>query len=289
MKRKFESTSERIAYYCIVTFLLLFSACVIIPFLNIIAVSLSDRTSVISGKVTLWPVGFNVGAYSKVVENEYFFRAYGNTLFVVIVGTLLSMTLTIMAAFIISRKDLPGKKFITFAITLTMWFSGGMIPMFLVIRKLGLYDSLFALILPSAVSAYNVIVMRSFFDTLPPSLEESAQLDGANDLVILFKILAPLSMPSIATVTLWVAVAYWNAYTPALLYLSTRSKFTLQLVLRDIVFNNTIAQYMDGTNETISESLIYANIILTMLPIMLLYPFLQKYFIKGVMIGAIKG
>ncbi len=223
------------------------------------------------------------------MENEYFFRAYGNTLFVVIVGTLLSMVLTIMAAFIISRSDLPGKKFITFAITLTMWFSGGMIPMFLLIRKLGLYDNLFALILPTAISAYNVIVMRSFFMSLPASLEESAQLDGANDLIILFRILVPLSMPSIATVTLWVAVAYWNAYTPALLYLSTRSKFTLQLVLRDIVFNNTMAQYMDGTNEVVSESLIYANIILTMLPIMLLYPFLQKYFIKGVMIGAIKG
>lgn len=289
MIRKYESLSERIAHYIIVLFLLLFAACAVIPFLNIIAVALSDKISVISGKVTLWPVNFNISSYTKVMENEYFFRAYGNTLFVVIVGTLLSMVLTIMAAFIISRSDLPGKKFITFAITLTMWFSGGMIPMFLLIRKLGLYDNLFALILPTAISAYNVIVMRSFFMSLPASLEESAQLDGANDLIILFRILVPLSMPSIATVTLWVAVAYWNAYTPALLYLSTRSKFTLQLVLRDIVFNNTMAQYMDGTNEVVSESLIYANIILTMLPIMLLYPFLQKYFIKGVMIGAIKG
>ncbi len=287
--KKYESLSERVAHAFIVLFLLAFSACVVLPFLNIISVSFSDKQAVLSGKVTLWPVGFNTSSYAKVMQNDYFFRAYGNTLFVVAVGTSLSMLLTIMAAFIISRPDLPGKKIITFAITLTMWFSGGMIPLFLVIRKIGLYDSLFALILPSAVSAYNVVVMRSFFDTLPPSLEESAQLDGANDVIVLFKILTPLCLPSIATVTLWVAVAYWNAYTPALLYLSTRSKFTLQLVLRDIVFNNTIAQYMDGTVDVVSESLIYANIILTMLPIMLLYPFLQKYFIKGVMIGAVKG
>ena len=289
MKRRYESTGEQIAHGCIVVFLLLFSACIVIPFLNIIAVSLSEKHSVLSGKVTLWPVGFTFASYTKVTGDDYFFRAYGNTLFVVVIGTVLSMSLTTMAAFIISRYDLPGRKIITFFITLTMWFSGGMIPMFLVIRKIGLYDSLFALILPSAISAYNVIVMRSFFDTIPPSMEESAQLDGANDLVVLFKIFVPLSLPSIATVTLWVAVGYWNAYTPALLYLSTKSKFTLQLVLREIVFRNTMAAYMDDTNEVVSESLIYANIILTILPIMMLYPFLQKYFIKGVMIGAVKG
>lgn len=289
MKKKYESVSERVAHALIVLFLLLFAACIVLPFLNIIAVSFSGKQAVISGEVTVWPVDFNWASYGKVVTNDYFFRAYGNTLFVVVVGTVLSMVLTLMAAFIISRSDLPGRKVITFLITLTMWFSGGMIPLFLVIRKIGLYDSLFALILPSAISAYNVIVLRSFFDTLPPSLEESAQLDGANDMIVLFRILVPLSLPSIATVTLWVAVAYWNAYTPALLYLSTRSKFTLQLVLRDIVFTNTMAQYMSDTTEVVSESLIYANIILTMLPIMMLYPFLQKYFVKGVMIGAVKG
>ena len=291
MKNGFDSRGERAAHAVIVFVMLLCCAVVVLPFLNIIAVSLSGKQAVISGKVTLWPVDFGMGAYAKVIENDYFFRAYGNTLFVVALGTGISMLLTTMAAFIVSRRDLPGRKIITVLITLTMWFSGGMIPLFLVVRKIGLYDSLFALILPSAISAYNVIVMRSFFDTIPVSLEESAMLDGANDLVVLFQILVPLSMPSIATVTLWVMVGYWNAYTPALLYLSTRSKFTLQLVLRDIVFTNTIAQYIEGadTIDVVSDSLIYANIILTMLPIMMVYPFLQKYFVKGVMIGAVKG
>ena len=285
MKAIFESKSERIAHALIVFLMVLCCGVVILPFLNIIAVSLSGRQAVISGKVTVWPVDFSMEAYAKVVENDYFFRAYGNTLFAAI-----TMVLTIMAAFIVSRRDLPGQSAITVLITLTMWFSGGMIPTFLIVRQVGLYDSLFALILPSAISAYNVIVMRSFFRTIPDSLEESAMLDGANDFVVLFRIIVPLSLPSIATIMLWVIVGHWNAYTPALLYLSTRSKFTLQLVLRDIVFTNTIAQYMESadTVEVVSDSLIYANIVLTMLPILAVYPFLQKYFVKGVMIGAIK-
>lgn len=290
-KPQYNSRGENIAQCVIVAVLLLFAASIVIPFFNVFAVSTSSKMAVISGRVTVYPIGFNLDSYELVMQNTYFFRAYGNTIFVALVGTVISMTLTTMAAFIVSRRDLPGKTFITYAITLTMWFSGGMIPSFLLIRELGLYDNLFALILPGAISAYNVIVMRSFFKSLPDSLEESAMLDGANDIVILFRIYIPLSLPSIATVTLWVVVGYWNAYTPALLYLSTRSKYTLQLVLREIVFNNTLAQYMDSpdTISVLSDSIIYANIILTILPIMCIYPFLQKYFVKGVMIGAVKG
>ncbi len=290
-KPQYNSRGENVAQCVIVAVLLLFAASIVIPFFNVFAVSTSSKLAVISGRVTVYPIGFNLDSYELVMQNTYFFRAYGNTIFVALVGTVISMTLTTMAAFIVSRRDLPGKTFITYAITLTMWFSGGMIPSFLLIRELGLYDNLFALILPGAISAYNVIVMRSFFKSLPDSLEESAMLDGANDIVILFRIYIPLSLPSIATVTLWVVVGYWNAYTPALLYLSTRSKYTLQLVLREIVFNNTLAQYMDSpdTISVLSDSIIYANIILTILPIMCIYPFLQKYFVKGVMIGAVKG
>ncbi len=290
-KPQYNSRGENAAQYVIVILMLLFSATIVIPFLNVFAVSSSSTLAVISGRVTVYPIGFNLDAYELVMQNTYFFQAYWNTIVVASIGTVISMILTTMAAFIVSRKDLPGRQFITYAITLTMWFSGGMIPSFLLIRRLGLYDNLFALILPGAISAYNVIVMRSFFRSLPDSLEESAMLDGANDLVILFRIYIPLSLPSIATVTLWVVVGYWNAYTPALLYLSTRSKYTLQLVLREIVFNNTLAQYMDSpdTVSVLSDSIIYANIILTILPIMCIYPFLQKYFVKGVMIGAVKG
>ena len=231
-KPQYNSRGENIAQCVIVAVLLLFAASIVIPFFNVFAVSTSSKMAVISGRVTVYPIGFNLDSYELVMQNTYFFRAYGNTIFVALVGTVISMTLTTMAAFIVSRRDLPGKTFITYAITLTMWFSGGMIPSFLLIRELGLYDNLFALILPGAISAYNVIVMRSFFKSLPDSLEESAMLDGANDIVILFRIYIPLSLPSIATVTLWVVVGYWNAYTPALLYLSTRSKYTPQLVLR---------------------------------------------------------
>lgn len=285
------SVSEKIAQALIVTFMLLFCACVIVPFLNILAVSLSGKQEVMSGRVTFYPRALTTEAYSKVISDDYFFNSYRNTVFVVVLSVISAIVCTTMTAYIMSRRDLPGKKFITVMITIPMWFNGGLIPGFLLIRKLGLYDSLWSLIVPGLISVYNAIVIRNFFQGLPTALEESAMIDGANDFTILFKIYIPLSIPCIATVALWIIVGRWNEYTAALLYLSSRSKYTLQLLLREIVFSNALSADMaiSDTMEIISESIKYANIILTILPILCVYPFLQKYFVKGVTVGAVKG
>lgn len=283
---------EKISKVVIIVLMVAFSALIILPFMNIIAISLSDRTAILSGKVTFLPVDFNLRAYEIILEDDSFLLSYRNTFIIVIAGTALSVVLTIIAGFVISRRDLPGVKVFTFLITLTMWFSGGMIPLFLVVKSIGMYDTLWAMFVPTAISAFNVIIMRNFIDSLPASLEESAVIDGANDIVVLTRIIVPLSSAPIATVTLWIAVGLWNSYMPAILYLQTPDLYPMQLLLRDIVFNSTMMAeggLNDGTVEAISESIKYSAIIVTALPVMMMYPFLQKYFIKGVLLGAVKG
>ena len=210
-------------------------------------------------------------------------------------GTPLSLAVTVLMAYPLSRSDLPGKRALTFILTLTMWFSGGMIPSFILVNKLGLYDSYWALILPGLVSAYNIIIVRNFFAQTPVSLEESAKLDGAGEMTVLVRIFLPLSLPVLATITLWLVVGYWNTYLSALLYLSTRAKYTLQLgAARDRRCRLAGFKYLgidsvDNATRTVTESIKYANILLTILPIMCVYPFLQRFFMKGVLLGAVKG
>lgn len=276
---------------------ILVAVCVatLFPFLNVIAVSLSGRNPVSRGEVSFYPKDFTLQAYKKILQNDAIFRAYGNTLFVVLVGTVLSVGMTAFAAYPLSKRNLVGRNAITFLFALTMWFSAGMIPQFLVVRDLGLFDRLWALILVPLVSAFHVIIMRTFFQTIPASLEESAKIDGANDAVVLFRIVMPLSKPVLATVALWVAVFHWNTFMDPLIFLQTRSKFTLQLVLRDIILANSAMEYGMDVNpdmsefEVVSESVKYGTIIVATLPILCLYPFLQKYFVQGVLIGSIKG
>jgi len=276
---------------------ILVAVCVatLFPFLNVIAVSLSGRNPVSRGEVSFYPKDFTLQAYKKILQNDAIFRAYGNTLFVVLVGTVLSVGMTAFAAYPLSKRNLVGRNAITFLFALTMWFSAGMIPQFLVVRDLGLFDRLWALIMVPLVSAFHVIIMRTFFQTIPASLEESAKIDGANDAVVLFRIVMPLSKPVLATVALWVAVFHWNTFMDPLIFLQTRSKFTLQLVLRDIILANSAMEYGMDVNpdmsefEVVSESVKYGTIIVATLPILCLYPFLQKYFVQGVLIGSIKG
>ena len=295
MKRSIKmAVSEKVLMAVIYLVMILFCLCVIGPFMNIIAVSFSGRNAVTSGRVSLWPVDFNVEAYKKVLTTQYFGRAYLNTVLIVLVGTPLSLAVTVLMAYPLSRSDLPGKRVLTFILTLTMWFSGGMIPSFILVNKLGLYDSYWALILPGLVSDYNIIIVRNFFAQTPVSLEESAKLDGAGEMTVLVRIFLPLSLPVLATITLWLVVGYWNTYLSALLYLSTRAKYTLQLVLREIVIADSLDQYLgidpvDNATRTVTESIKYANILLTILPIMCVYPFLQRFFMKGVLLGAVKG
>ncbi len=261
------------------------------PFLNVVAYSLSGNTAVLSGKVTFYPIDFQLSAYKEILlKQTQIWTAMGISVTVTVLGTLLGLVLTV-AAYALSKEKLKGRGILSGFILFTMYFSGGIIPTFLVVKGVGLYDSISALVIPSAMNVFNFIVMRTFFKELPLELEEAARIDGANDMKILFKIALPLSMPIIATIGLFYAVSYWNDYFSALLYIQTPEKFSLQLRLRQLLFAGQINQVsMENLGtQVMSESLKMASIVISTIPIILVYPWLQKYFVKGVMLGSVKG
>lgn len=266
----------------------------IYPFYYVIVGSISGNNVGAQEVYFLYPVDLDFGAYNMVFSTTSIPRAYMNTVFVTVVGTTLSLLLTILTAYPLSKSRLRGRSFFTMLFYFTMLFSGGLIPTYLVIRDLGMIDSLWSLILPRLVSVYNMLLMINFFKSIPDGLEESATIDGANDLTILVRIILPLSMPILATLTLFYAVSYWNIWFDAIMYLNSNRHFPLQLVLRDIV-QSVDMTYVGGgggdftMSDTTIQSVRLATIVVAILPIMMVYPFLQKYFVKGVMIGAIKG
>lgn len=262
------------------------------PFLNVVAYSLSGNTAVLSGKVTFYPIDFQLSAYKEILlKQTQIWTAMGISVTVTVLGTLLGLVLTVAAAYALSKEKLKGRGILSGFILFTMYFSGGIIPTFLVVKGVGLYDSISALVIPSAMNVFNFIVMRTFFKELPLELEEAARIDGANDMKILFKIALPLSMPIIATIGLFYAVSYWNDYFSALLYIQTPEKFSLQLRLRQLLFAGQINQVsMENLGtQVMSESLKMASIVISTIPIILVYPWLQKCFVKGVMLGSVKG
>lgn len=266
------------------------------PMYYVLVCSLSDSSSLIGARgLILLPKGFNIAAYKAVFSNPNVFSGYRVTLFVVVVGTVLSVTATSIGAFLITRKHFRVRKAVSYMMVFTMYFSGGMIPTYLLVYKwLHLGDSVWALILPVMISTYNLLIMKANFEALPDSLEEAAKIDGANDILILFRIILPLSLPVIAVMFLYYGVAYWNSWFTAMMYLRTRSKFPLQLILREILLSNDTTS-MDaggasaGDRYSIGESIKYATIVVATIPILCLYPFIQKYFVKGIMVGAVKG
>ncbi|MEG0767258.1 MAG: carbohydrate ABC transporter permease [Clostridia bacterium] len=272
---------------------------ILYPVLNMLAISLSSDSAVLTSSVTFYPRGIDFDAYRQVFQNHVLFTAYGNTIFIAVISCVLSLVFTSFAAYPLAFADFDGKKVISFMIVFTMWFSGGMIPSFLVIRYLGLINSLWSLIFSSLIGAYHVVILRNFFESIPDSLIESAHLDGAHDFCVLFRIVWPLSKPALALIALWVVVGHWNDFFAPLLYLNDFHKYTLQLVLRDIVLNATgMELYGMNTAYTTVESSSYAAIseqtknavvFVSMIPMLMLYPFLQKYFVKGIMLGAVKG
>ena len=266
----------------------------IYPFYYVIVGSISGNNVGAQEVYFLYPVDLDFGAYNMVFSTTSIPRAYMNTVFVTVVGTILSLLLTILTAYPLSKSRLRGRSFFTMLFYFTMLFSGGLIPTYLVIRDLGMIDSLWSLILPRLVSVYNMLLMINYFKSIPDGLEESATIDGANDLKILVRIILPLSMPILATLTLFYAVSYWNIWFDAIMYLNSNRYFPLQLVLRDIV-QSVDMTYVGGgggdftMSDTTIQAVRLATIVVAILPIMMVYPFLQKYFVKGVMIGAIKG
>ena len=246
------------------------------------------------GSMLIWPEGFNLTSYKYVLTNPMIGIGYRNTLLIVLVGTSLSLFMTCLGAYGLARKWVMGHKWMVLLVTIPMFFGGGLIPSYLLVRSLGLYNSFWALILPGVVSSWNMIMMRTYFQGIPESLSESARIDGANDIHILFRILVPCAIPIVAVMILFYAVGYWNAWFNASIYLKDRDKYPLQLVLRGILISGSQRDfdtgYLTGANKTqIFKGLKYATVVVSTLPILLVYPFLQKYFVKGIMVGSIKG
>lgn len=264
------------------------------PLIYVVSASFSDMLLVLQGKVWLFPKGFNIGAYKAVFRNDAIITGYRNTIIYTVVGTVINLVMTIAGAYPLSRKDFYGRNVLTLFFTFTMFFSGGLIPTYLVIKKLGMYNSFWVMVLPGAVSMWNMIIMRTFFQTgIPVELQEAAVIDGCSDFGILFRIILPLSAPIIAVMVMFYGVGHWNAFFNALIYLKDHNRYPLQLILREILIVNDMQNMVDASSalqqQLLAESIKYAVIIVSSVPVLLLYPFLQKYFVKGVMVGAIKG
>lgn len=278
-----------IVNYTILTFL---AAITLYPFLYVLAASLSDQSYLMQGKFGIIPVGFNLEAYKRVFEYPLLGRAYLNTVFYTIAGVAINMLLTACGAYPLSRNRFPGKSFFNFLITITMLFNGGLIPTFLVVKGLGMYNTVWALIIPFAINSWYLIILKTFFQQIPASIEESALIDGTNEIQCLFKIILPLSVPALLTITLFYAVLSWNAFFTAMIYLKEKSMMPLQLLVRQIVLldeTDAVISDVGKGKDLASESVKHATIIVAALPIIMVYPFIQKYFVKGVMVGAIKG
>ncbi|MBE5975418.1 MAG: carbohydrate ABC transporter permease [Paenibacillaceae bacterium] len=287
------SKKKAINWGTVINYLLLTILVVICfyPFLNVVAYSFSSNRAVLSGTVTFFPIEMQLDAYKEIVHRGQIWTAMRVTMVVTMLGTAIGLILTVFAAYALSKDKLKGRRWISGMILFTMYFNGGIIPTFLVIKNLGMYDQLTSLYIPSAVNVFNFIVMRTFFREIPKSLEEAAYLDGATDVQILFKIVLPLSMPIIATIGLFYAVYYWNDYFNALIYIQSPEKYTLQLRLRSLLFAGELgAAGNEGlAQQVMAESLKMACIVVGTVPILAVYPWLQKYFVKGVMLGSVKG
>ncbi|SHF57558.1 putative aldouronate transport system permease protein [Caldanaerobius fijiensis DSM 17918] len=287
-----QSVGETIFDVINVIILFIIMVVTLYPFLYVVFASVSDPVKVMqSGSILLWPKGFQLGAYGMVFKNEMIAVGYKNTLIYVVAGTALNILLTSFGAYALSRKDLYGRDLFTFIIVFTMFFNGGLIPTFLLVKSLNMVNTMWAMIIPGAISVWNLIIMRTSFQGIPDSLIESAKLDGANDFTILFKIVIPLSLPVVAVMILFYGVGHWNDFFNALIYLRDKSLYPIQLVLRDILIANSTDSMTTGVvldTLPISENVKYATVVVSTVPILLIYPFIQKYFVKGVMIGAIK-
>ena len=263
------------------------------PFLYVLFASLSDPSAFMTYKGVLWhPISFSLSSYKAVLNNPNILIGYKNTLFVVCVGTLLNVLMTSMGAYFLSRKGPLLRGPVMFLIVITMFIDGGLIPNYLLIQQLHLYNSLWALIIPGAISTFNMIIMRTAFQGIPAGLEESMRIDGANDWTILFRLILPLSKSTMAVIGLYYAVSHWNSWFSANIYINDKMKFPLQLILRDIIINSQVDEMTVGAamgdSYAMSFTIKYATIIVATVPILIVYPFIQKYFVKGVMIGSLK-
>ncbi len=266
---------------------------VLVPLVHVLWASFSKPALYAAHEgLLLWPEGFSLESYKAVFRNRNILTGYGVTIFVVVIGTTLSICLTAIAGYVLSRKDVMWNHLITVLIVFSMYFNGGMIPFFLVVKGVGLNGSIWSLIIPTAVDTYNLIIMRTAMAGVPAELVESAKLDGANDWTVLWKIMVPLVKATIAVLVLFYAVYNWNAWFNAMLFIHDKAKEPLQLILREVLIQNDTSSMTAGSDTDaylISETIQYATIVVATVPILAVYPFIQKYFVKGVMVGAVKG
>ena len=296
--RQFSGLGDNILMGIIYAFLVFILIVILIPIINIIASSFSSSKAVVAGKVTLWPVDFSLRGYQAVFNNRLIAGGFLNSLYYMVIGTSINLIVTMLAAYPLSHKSLVGRRAITFFFSFTMFFNGGMIPTYLVVKNLGMIDTVWAMVVPGAMSVYNVIIARTFMqNSIPYDLYESAMIDGCSYCKAFFRITLPLSKSVIAVLTLMFAVGHWNAYFGALMYLRSQDKFPLQLVLRQILvlnsfnINDMTASMVEDALEKqyLANLLKYSVIVVATAPLMILYPFIQKHFVKGVMLGSIKG
>ncbi len=279
-----------VSNYIILTLLLIVT---LYPCWYVVVASVSDPVQVYASKgLLLWPKGFSLASYGEVLQFDKIWSGYKNTVFYVLVGGGMSVILTVITAFGLTRKDLPGKNIFMFGILITMYFSGGMIPTYLLIRELKMLNTVWAILIPGVISANNLIITISYFRGLPDALEDAARIDGASDYAVLFKVFLPLAKPIIAVISLYYMVTRWNEFMNGVMYLQNRPDLQpLQMVLRQILVQNEVASELGGGADVqaYSEAMKYAVVVVSTIPIMCVYPFIQKYFVKGVTIGAIKG
>lgn len=286
---------DRLFYLVVNIFVGIFTLIILIPLINIVASSFSSPSAVSSGKVLLWPVDLSLAGYEAVFENKLIGTAYLNTFFYTVAGTLINISMTMFAAYPLARRNVPFKGVFMFLFTFTMLFSGGTIPNYMLMIDLGLINSRWAMLLPGAISVYNMIIARTFIQSIPEELYEAASIDGCSDFRYFFTMVIPLSVTLLSVLTLYYAVGHWNAYFDAFLYLSDRNLYPLQIVLREILIANTINanEVVDdltmSAKQGMADLIKYSLIIVSSLPVLVLYPFVKKYFLKGVMIGALKG
>ena len=290
------SPADKIYYGVAYTIVTLLTLLVLLPMINILACSFSAPSAVATGKVVLWPVDWSLTGYEKVFATNEIWIGYGNTLFYTVVGTLVNVAVTLMCAYPLARRDLPGKSFFSFLFAFTMLFSGGLVPSYLLARDLHLLNTRWALIIPGAMAVYQMIITRTFLvANIPQDLIEMSQIDGCGDIRFFFSFVLPLSKAVIAVVAMQYAVGHWNSWFQAFVYLTDDKKYPLQMMLRRILVMNQVkaTEYLDDETmiamEGIADLLKYALIVVATVPILCVYPFIQKYFVKGIRIGSLKG
>lgn len=288
------TTGEKV-FYGVNYFLLSLAGLIcLLPLLNLASVSLSGKDAVLSGFVTFWPVDATTESYKLLFDGTPIVNAFFNNVKITVVGVVLSMIFTVFAAYPLSRSWFYGRRPVTLVIVFTMLFNGGLIPTYLVIKQLGLVDSYGALWLPALVSTYNMLIMRSFFESIPDELVEAARMDGAGEWRVLLRIMLPLSVPMIATIALFYGVHYWNAFFNVLIYMNSADKYNMTVLIQQMIKSQSVLQELNTMNqEEVSnitpEGIKAAGIMIMVIPMLIVYPLLQRYFVKGVMIGAIKG